>query len=502
MHGSRKRRPGSKRSRADGPVAAARPGQDPPVEGQPRAARPGVEHRGLHDAVGAPGASAGPVDGAAAARVDDEWRRWIAENLMLDLTPESLLATMIARGFSPQEATDEIDLAQQRRSHVGPPAAAARPGQDPPVEGQPRAARPGVEHRGLHDAVGAPGASAGPVDGAAAARVDDEWRRWIAENLMLEGTRDGILRAMCARGIPPEEAAHEIDLASQSPYVRGSERLRNRLKQRDWLLTTYRKLHRTHPKSGEIERRHRLSREEFLQAYYSTNRAVIITGMMDDWPALGKWTLDYLSGRFGDREVEVQTGREADDNYEAERVKHVTRMKFADFVAMVRAAGVTNDFYLTANNNSRNKEALPELWDDIVQVPEYLDTRDRLAGLLWLGPAGTITPFHHDLTNNFMAQVVGRKRVKIAPSWDIPLMGLHHHVYTRIDGRVTPPAPHPGLEGPQVLECILCPGEILFLPVGCMHFVEAIDVSMTITFRKSFLDNDFCSYYANSQSVY
>jgi hypothetical protein len=35
-------------------------------------------------------------------------------------------------------------------------------------------------------------------------------------------------------------------------------------------------------------------------------------------------------------------------------------------------AGEANDFYLTANNNSFNRKVVSELWDDIVQIPEYL----------------------------------------------------------------------------------------------------------------------------------
>ncbi|MGK5080888.1 JmjC domain-containing protein [Janthinobacterium sp. HLX7-2] len=34
----------------------------------------------------------------------------------------------------------------------------------------------------------------------------------------------------------------------------------------------------------------------------------------------------------------------------------------------------------------------------------------------------------------------------------------------------------------QVRECVLAPGEILFLPVGGWHAVEALDMSMTVTF--------------------
>src|SRR5262249_4745802 len=150
------------------------------------------------------------------------------------------------------------------------------------------------------------------------------------------------------------------------------------------------------------------------------------------WSAMRKWNLDYFAQNFGDRLVEVQMGRTAGPNYETEREKYISRIQFGDFVEKVRTAGRTNDFYLTANNNSYNRGVLPELWEDIVQIPEYL-TSDPPGGFFWMGPAGTITPFHHDLTNNFMAQVIGRKLMKIAPSWDMPIMRNYLHVFSRVD---------------------------------------------------------------------
>ncbi|WP_406701140.1 cupin-like domain-containing protein [Singulisphaera sp. Ch08] len=337
-------------------------------------------------------------------------------------------------------------------------------------------------------------------------RVDDEWRRWIAENLTLELPPESIIESMIADGIPREEATREVDLAAQSPYLKGTLLIRNRLKKREWQLSNYRKLNRLHRASGTIERRHKLSRGEFLDQYYSTNRAVIITGMMDDWPAMRKWNLDYFSQTFGDREIEVQFGRTAGENYEIEREKYTRKLRMADFVEMVRNAENTNDFYLTANNNSNNKNVLSELWDDIVQIPEYLgeqsnQSQGRLSGFFWMGPAGTITPFHHDLTNNFMAQVIGRKRVKIAPSWDIPLMSNHFHCYSKRDGRFMAPTPDAAFDEPQIHECILERGEILFLPVGCMHFVEGIDISVTVSFISFVFDNDFSSFYTTYHAV-
>ncbi len=180
-------------------------------------------------------------------------------------------------------------------------------------------------------------------------------------------------------------------------------------------------------------------------------------------------------------------------NYEIEREKYIQKIRFGDFVEKVRTAGQTNDFYLTANNSSANRHILPELWDDIVQIPEYL-AADQPGGFFWMGPAGTITPFHHDLTNNFMAQVIGRKRIKIAPSWDLPAMRNHKHCFSQVDGRVAPASPHPAREA-QILDFVLSSGEILFLPIGCFHYVEGLNISVTVSFTNFVFDNDFSTFY-------
>ena len=92
---------------------------------------------------------------------------------------------------------------------------------------------------------------------------------------------------------------------------------------------------------------------------------------------------------------------------------------------------------MTAHFGSANRKALSPLWDEIGQIPEYL-TSDRPGGILKMATRGTITPFHHDLANSLVAQVLGRTRVKIVPSWDIPFMYNNFHWFSRIDGRLVP----------------------------------------------------------------
>ncbi|MBI3231005.1 MAG: cupin-like domain-containing protein [Burkholderiales bacterium] len=324
-------------------------------------------------------------------------------------------------------------------------------------------------------------------------RIDDSWRAWIAENLMLGGLPIHLAQILQSKGFSLGNASEEIEKASRSPYLQGARRLRNRVAKRDWVLDIYRKL--SHLQNHEIPRRHQLSREEFLQDYYSQNKPVIITGMMHDWPALAKWNLDYFRQTCGDAEVEVQYGRSQDQNYELNSLAHKKLMPFAQYIDQVEQAGQTNDFYMTANNDGRNRQALDVLWQDIVQLPEYLRADPNQRGFFWFGPKGTITPFHHDLTNNFMAQVMGRKRIHMIPAYQVAQVYNMRHCFTEVDGLQIDYARFPNMRDVRIQQCEIGPGEILFLPVGCWHLVEGLETSVTIAFTNFLWDNDYFSNY-------
>ncbi|MBB5017230.1 hypothetical protein HNQ59_000492 [Chitinivorax tropicus] len=335
--------------------------------------------------------------------------------------------------------------------------------------------------------------------------MSDNWRGWIAENLLLNIPPESLVGTLVSNGYSPSLAQQEVLAAMNSPYVaaalRSMERLNNRLRKREWVLDIYRKLNQQRPNGGEIPRRHRLSRDEFYDQYFFTNRPVVITGMMDDWPALQKWNFDFFRQHYGDRQVEVQMGRSQDAQYEINCVQHKQTMRFGDYVDMVERAGKTNDFYMTANNSSQNKMALKELWDDVRLVPEYLNPDSPDTGFFWLGPAGTLTPFHHDLTNNFMAQVMGSKRVRLVPACEIANIYNHMHCYTEVDGGHIDYQRFPRMQQAQLMECTLSPGEILFLPIGCWHYVEGLAPSVTLSFINFQADNDYHSFYTTYQQV-
>lgn len=323
--------------------------------------------------------------------------------------------------------------------------------------------------------------------------LSHEWRRWIAENLIL-GSHPATLEAVLEKnGINLHAARVEIEAAMSSPYFQGVQRIKNRLDKRDWVLGIDAKLDRVAPYT--IGRCDKLSGEEFLNDFYRQNRPVIITGMLVDSPARSRWDLEFFRKNFSDREVEVQFGRNSDANYEMNSIAHKRKMRFGEFVDLVEKSGQCNDMYMTANNDSSNRQALNELWDDIPALPEYLRTEHGKQGFFWFGPAGTITPFHHDLTNNFMVQIIGRKRVKLIAPCHLPKMYNERHCFTPVDARAIDVQRFPLMANVPVLECVLEPGEILFLPVGWWHYVESLDISVTIATTHFRWDNDFFSNY-------
>ena len=217
--------------------------------------------------------------------------------------------------------------------------------------------------------------------------VTDEWRRWIAENLMLGASRDSILNVMVRRRSRAVGVRIRDRPGLKSPYLRGAERLCNRLQKREWLLAAYRKLNRLHPDSGEIERRHRLSPRRVprvLLLRQSPRHHHGHDGRLAG--ARGNGASNTSRAISAIAKLKCRSAAAASGNYEAERDKFRRKMLFSEFIEKVRTTGKSNDIYITASNNSANKAALPELWDDIVQIPEYLDGQSLQNGFFWFGP--------------------------------------------------------------------------------------------------------------------
>jgi hypothetical protein len=236
-----------------------------------------------------------------------------------------------------------------------------------------------------------------------------------------------------------------------------------------------------------LERRSALSREIFFKDYYHANQPVILTGLLDGWPAFRRWTPDYLKSVCGDQPVEIMGGRDADPQFEINCERHRTRVSFSEYIDAV-VSGAGNDRYMVANNRFLDTQAGLHLRGDIVPFPAYLNPADTAGRMFfWLGPAGTVTPFHYDTTNIFLAQVVGHKRLCLIPPSQTPLMYNRVGVFSDVDYERPDPIRFPLYAQATATDFMLNPGEVLFIPIGWWHHVRSLTPSVSVSLT-NFLD--------------
>jgi len=293
---------------------------------------------------------------------------------------------------------------------------------------------------------------------------------------------------MHAAGGDTERAVLEARLRQAEAAV---EEARQALRKREWMLETLEKHRALSPANNAIDYCESITPEEFFEQHYALNRPLVIGGAMKRWPALKRWTPEYLKRKVGGAVVEYQGGRTANARFEMEKERHRRAGPFDAFIDQISQPDAGNDTYLTAFNSARNRAALQVLAGDLGELDGFLTS--GADGMLWIGPGGTFTPLHHDLTNNFIAQVVGRKRLLLAPPSEAGKLHNNRHVFSEIGDLETSGLSlerFPRLEELRLFPVELEPGDILFVPIGWWHQVRALDFSVTLTYTNFVWPND------------
>jgi histone arginine demethylase JMJD6 len=171
--------------------------------------------------------------------------------------------------------------------------------------------------------------------------------------------------------------------------------------------------------SGQIDKREKLSRKEFLHEYVRKNRPVVITDAAREWKALSKWTPKFFADNYGDRKVPVFERKRAVTMKDSVRlrdyIEEITSSTFENRAKYLFSLKIPKEFPELLGD----LEPRPSYWD-----PNWLDSRYLLPGLpsfklrnitgLEMNMGGTGSPFpflHYDdlWTQTFITQVHGRK---------------------------------------------------------------------------------------------
>lgn len=249
---------------------------------------------------------------------------------------------------------------------------------------------------------------------------------------------------------------------------------------------------------------------------------LVITGTLEHWPARNErsWSkpLYFISKTIGGRRlVPVELGRSYVDEGWGQKI-----ISFKEFIEQYILREQDSTGLATGYLAQHDLFAqIPSLRRDIA-IPDYCYTNappphrssplaekhsknaqlDEPLLNAWFGPAGTISPLHVDPYHNILAQVVGKKYVRLyAPRESAKLYvrgiedgGVDMENTSAVDVGVL--AGWDGTEDEKLeahkefplfkdagyVDCILNEGECLYIPVGWWHYVRSLTVSFSVSF--------------------
>ncbi|KAF9116159.1 hypothetical protein BGX27_004499 [Mortierella sp. AM989] len=256
---------------------------------------------------------------------------------------------------------------------------------------------------------------------------------------------------------------------------------------------------------------------------------IIITGAIDHWPACERWTdLDIICRTAGpDRLVPIEIGSQYTDEQWTQKL--VTMREFIEqYITCDWCHGEGNQGDEIEQDDCKDKKrerqvgylAQHDLFDQIprlrrdIDIPDYclIEPNERQGYhppddvLLnaWFGPRGTVSPMHTDPYHNLLAQVVGRKYIRLyAPkeSFKLYCFGSGSEGETlkndeeREQGQektllgntsqVNVESPdldrHPLFAEARYVETILGPGELLYIPFQWWHYIRSLSTTAVAT---------------------
>lgn len=196
----------------------------------------------------------------------------------------------------------------------------------------------------------------------------------------------------------------------------------------------------------------------------------LLTGIVNRWP-LSAMTPQVLRERFSHLPVRARVGDYINTAFAADRA--MQDMSMGEYLDLVEEGRHALPPYLG------NLE-LREL-NQLCHWPTYFDKMGPPR--FWVGPAGTVTPLHCDYDDNIFAQVWGTKRIFLAPPHHDAFLYPREANAILFGSPFNPESPDfdrfPLARQATLIECIVQPGEMLYVPAGWFHQVSALTFSLS-----------------------
>ncbi|MGK5074915.1 cupin-like domain-containing protein [Janthinobacterium sp. ZB1P44] len=196
----------------------------------------------------------------------------------------------------------------------------------------------------------------------------------------------------------------------------------------------------------------------------------LMRGLVRRWP-LSKLEPGVLREQFSHVPVRARVGDYINTAFAADRA--MQDMSMGQYLDLVAEGGYALPPYLG------NLE-LREL-NRLCHWPTYFDKMGPPR--FWVGPAGTVTPLHCDYDDNIFAQVWGRKRIFLSPPHHDAFLYPSEANAILFGSPFDPETPDfqrfPLARQATMIECVVEPGDMLYVPAGWYHQVRALTFSLS-----------------------
>jgi hypothetical protein len=231
----------------------------------------------------------------------------------------------------------------------------------------------------------------------------------------------------------------------------------------------------------QIDRVDTISKDDFINNYLKPRKPLVIRKATANWPALQKWTFDYLKEVVGDKTVPLYDSSKADPSKPINA--SAAEMKFGDYIDLIQKEPTDLRIFLFDPI-----KFAPKLLDD------YRSPTDLMGGFLdkypnmFFGGKGSVTFLHYDidLAHIFHTHFNGRKHVILFDQqWSERLYRIPFATYALEDYDIENPDfdKFPALDCIEGQEAILEHGDTLFMPTGYWHWMKYLDGSFSISLR-------------------
>ena len=234
---------------------------------------------------------------------------------------------------------------------------------------------------------------------------------------------------------------------------------------------------------GESDVVDELSPTDFLRNYIRRCKPVVMTGLMDSWPAKN-WSFEHFR-ELAEKQDAAQPSVLLEEGNVMQGKTSFRKQSFVDYLdRLIDDSGddKAEDGYLSV---FKLFDHFPELKREVdFSILDQHKLKSSSVG--WIGPAGTVTGYHIDWGDNILAQIHGRKQLHLAAPFESSKMSVSQKFdqgasISEVDLNNWDSEKHPEFATVRNHRIVLQPGHCVFIPRGWWHHVQSLDKSISVS---------------------